>query len=137
MKNHITWLVGFLAFFSILSCDDILECIVNVNPEINETSLEPGRINEPYYDRITAEINNEVADDFYEYFFEVVGDLPTGIEIEYRFREIRFYGIPEETGDFRLLVTLTIGAYDDGDEFDPNPTCDAQVEQVFWLRIRE
>ena len=121
----------------LVGCDDLYECIVDINPEINENTIRTATINEPYFQRITAEINNEVADDFYEYFFDVVGELPDGIEIEYHYRRIELSGVPTEPGNFRFLVTLTIGAYDDGEEFDPNPTCDAEIERAFILTVAE
>ncbi len=45
------------------SCDEIYECLLDINPEIHKRQLSVAVIGESYYEIITAEINNEVNDD--------------------------------------------------------------------------
>ena len=130
-------LLLFFSFFFLLSCEDALECLFGINPEINETSVASATLDQEYFQRITAEIDNEVNDDAYFYYFDVFGELPLGIEVLYFPREIQLVGVPEETGEFGFSVYLTIEGYDDGFEYDPNPTCADGTNRAFTLVVNE
>jgi len=86
----------FIVFsiFFLLSCEDAFECLIGRNPEINEAVVADAQLGQEYFQRITAEIDNEVNDDDYFYYFEVFGELPIGIDIIYFRREIQLVGVP-------------------------------------------
>lgn len=50
------------SFLVLYSCEELFECILGLEPEINESRVEPAKLGEPYLAKITAEINNEVND---------------------------------------------------------------------------
>jgi len=126
-------LFGLLLF----SCENFLECLIQIDPEIDQAIVKDGTIHEPYYQIISAHVKNDPEDDFYEYFFDVYGNLPEGLSIQYNFRNIEIYGTPVESGIFRFTVAVAIGAYDDGAYYDPNPTCNGVAEKTFEFRIAE
>ncbi|WP_115461987.1 hypothetical protein [Winogradskyella aurantiaca] len=132
MKRNVAYLLSFLI---LVSCDNFWECLIKVNPEINELQIQQAYIDRPYSQFITAHITNEPSDDYYEYFFEVLGPLPEGLDIWYDYRSVEIFGIPKETGVYRLTVLLTIGAYDDGEYYDANPTCDGTTQRSFVLEV--
>ena len=121
----------------IFTCDNAWDCLLNINPEINEKTIQPALKGVPYSQLITADITNDPLDEFYEFFFEVIGPLPQGLDIHFNNRSIEIYGVPEETGIYRLTVTVDIGSYDNGDDFDPNPTCNGFIQRTFVLNVLE
>ncbi|RNC87030.1 MAG: hypothetical protein ED556_06300 [Winogradskyella sp.] len=135
MKSKTT-LFFLLTFFTLSSCDEALECVFGVNPEINESVISSGFLDEPYQQRITAEVDNDANDNSYDYFFEVFGDLPAGIEVLFFPREIRLIGRPEEAGSFDFTVYLSVESFQDG-FFDASPTCDDVVSKDFTLFVNE
>ncbi|MEM9076611.1 MAG: hypothetical protein AAGC43_06205 [Bacteroidota bacterium] len=125
--------IGSFAFlFS--GCDEIFECVFNINPEINERQLLVGVVGERYRERITAQINNEVNDNDYDYFFDVIGDLPPGIFVDFNRRSVDIFGIPEESGDYRFQVELFVERFDING-FDGSPTCSESTVREFTLQV--
>jgi hypothetical protein len=94
------------------------------------------KLNLPYNQVITAEVKNDAFDDAYDYFFDVVGDLPQGLEIIYFYRRIEIVGTPLETGRFNFTVYLSVELFEDG-YVDPSPTCSDEVSRTFTLLISE
>ena len=90
-----------------------MDCIINVRPELHDVNLKDGRIDYYYFDKITAEIKNEPNDNSYDYYFDVYGDIPAGLDIIYDYREVIFEGIPTESGRFTFRVHLNVDPYDD------------------------
>ncbi|MGX1929083.1 hypothetical protein [Flagellimonas sp. 2504JD4-2] len=120
--------------FIFYSCDEIYECVFNINPEIHQKQLLVGVVDERYEDFITAEISNEVNDNDYDYFFDVIGQLPPGIFYDVNRRSIEFFGIPEETGTYRFQVELFVEAYD-YDGIDRSPTCSESTIRDFTIQV--
>ncbi|NAY90747.1 hypothetical protein GTQ34_02345 [Muricauda sp. JGD-17] len=126
-------LVTCVALF-VNSCDEVYECIFNINPEIHDRSLEIGFLGERYYDIITAEISNEVNDNDYFYDFEIFGELPPGIFYDINRRSIEFFGVPEDVGNYRFRVELFVESYD-YDGFDGSPTCSDSAVRDFVIQV--
>lgn len=124
------------AFLLLVSCEDALECLFGIRPEINETAITTAFLDEPYEQRITAEVDNDPNDNAYDYFFEVYGDLPAGIDLLFFAREIRIVGTPEEAGNFDFTVFLWVERFEDG-FYDTSPTCGDEVSRDFTLVVNE
>jgi len=122
---------------TVCSCDEIYECLFDINPEIHKKQLSVATLGESYFERITAEINNEVNDDDYLYYFEVVGELPLGIYFERNRRSISFYGTPEVLGTYRFRVELFVDYSYDYDSFDNSPTCEESTSERFTIIVEE
>lgn len=142
MKQYIP-IILLISFFSFTSCEDILDCIINVRPELHDKTLAIGNVDEFYSENITAEIKNEVRDNDYDYYFNVSGQLPEGIEVFYdTYREVFFEGVPKESGRFRITVSLEVVAlqdfyYDDfGNERYHDPLCSDNTSKTYYLAIR-
>ena len=115
-------------------CDEIYECVFNINPEIHDKPLEIGLVGERYRDFVTAEISNEVNDNDYDYYFDVFGELPPGIFFDVHRRSIEFYGTPEERGVYRFKVELSVESYD-YDGYDGSPTCSDSTVREFVIQV--
>ncbi|WP_222984351.1 hypothetical protein [Flagellimonas meishanensis] len=120
--------------FLFSGCDEVYECIFNINPEIHDRPLEIGLVGERYYGIITAEISNEVNDNDYFYDFDIIGELPPGIFFDVNRRSIEFFGIPEEVGNYRFRVELFVESYD-YDGFDGSPTCSDSAVRDFVIQV--
>lgn len=138
-----TTIIILTSFFLLTTCDDLLDCIINVSPELHDKTLLVGNVDEYYSDNITAEIKNEVNDNGYDYYFDVSGNLPEGIEVFYdTYRKVVLKGIPRESGRFRFTVYLDVVAlegyyYDDfGNEVHDDPLCTDSVSKTYVLAIR-
>lgn len=123
-------------FLVLVSCEDALECALGIRPEINETAITTAFVDEVYEQRITAEVNNTANDNAYNYFFEVYGDLPAGIDVLFLAREIRIVGTPLEAGNFDFTVFLWVERFENG-FYDTSPTCGDEVSTNFTLVVNE
>lgn len=118
--RHYSLIILLFSFFSLTNCEDIVDCIINVRPELADKALATGSFDNYYYDRITAQIKNEPRDNDYEYYFNVVGKLPRGIEVIYYDREVVFEGTPLETGRFSFEIFLEVNPYYNTYNYDGN-----------------
>ncbi|ARV08838.1 hypothetical protein BTO05_03980 [Winogradskyella sp. PC-19] len=135
MKSKL-YLPLLLSFFVLTSCEEFLECAFDIDPEINENTIASATLGEEYFQIITAEVDNAANDNAFDYFFEIYGDIPEGIDIIYFARRIEFIGRPLETGTFNFRVYLYVESFRDG-YFDSSPTCSDDVSKDFSLVVVE
>lgn len=135
MKSKFTFLL-LITSLTLSSCDEALECVFGLEPEINETSISSATLNQPYRERITAEVDNAANDNSFDYFFDVIGELPIGVDIVFFARRIELIGIPEEAGAFDFTVYLSVERFEDG-FLDTSPTCSDDVSRDFTLFVNE
>ena len=137
-NNYIIYFFLFMSFTLINSCDDIIDCIINKNPVLNDKDLKVGTVNEFYSDYISAEIENEPNDNSYNYYFGVSGNLPIGLEWYVENRKVVFEGIPLETGSFEFKIELLVsgGGYWDSetDTWDED-LCNDSTSGKFTITI--
>lgn len=107
MKKHIL-LLFCLSIIAFTSCEDILECVINRSPELPDKSFTVGYRQQMYYDEFDAEIKNEPRDNIYDYYFELVGDLPDGIDLYIDYRTVSFEGVPQNRGVFEFTLYLDV-----------------------------
>ncbi|WP_397362550.1 hypothetical protein [Olleya sp. R77988] len=107
MKKLVT-LCFCLSILSFTSCEDILECVINRRPELPDISLEEGYLQQIYNQQFDAGIKNEPRDNNYDYYFELVGDLPDGLDMYIDFRTVIFEGIPLNRGVFEFTLYLDV-----------------------------
>jgi len=104
------------------SCEDVFDCIIERSPELPNKVFKIGQINQYYYEAFDAEIKNEPRDNDYEYYFDIVGELPNGFELLINFRTVSILGVPESEGVYEFTVFLDVVPplhYDeDGYEYD-------------------
>jgi len=97
-----------ILFISLSACQDIIDCIINVRPELPDKVLKTGDIEQYYFDEFNAGIKNEPRDDDYDYYFEFYGDLPEGLEIFFNNKNVAIEGTPIESGLFTFTLYLTV-----------------------------
>ena len=101
-----------LAPILLFGCQDILECVINRHPELQDKRLNVGNKDQIYYDFINAQIKNEPLDDSYDYYFHISDNLPPGLEVFVDFRTIVIEGVPEAAGTYHVDVSLRVQQYD-------------------------
>jgi len=65
--------------FFITGCQELIDCIINVSPELPDKTFKTGKVGELYHDELLAGINNQPNDDDYNYYFDFSGNLPEGL----------------------------------------------------------
>ena len=115
------------AVLSLGSCayvaDDIFDCIINSRPVLRSDGLEDGTVDTFYSDYVYGEIENNPNDDNFDYYFDVYGNLPNGVDWYVDYRTVVFEGIPTRPGRYHFTVELWVegplvwneatGVYDD------------------------
>lgn len=142
MKQYIPIILLF-SFFTLSNCEDVVDCIINVRPELQDKVLAIGFVDEFYFDSIAAEVKNDAQDNNYDYYFNVSGRLPEGIEVFYdTYREVTFEGVPKESGRFRITVSVEVVAldayyYDDfGNEIFDDNLCEDYTSKTYVLAVK-
>lgn len=121
-----------------LSCDDILECIINRSPEIPDTSFGVGNVNGYYYQELTSEIKNEPRDDAYVYTYEIYGDLPAGLEMHTNNRTLSIEGMPMASGTYIFTIYLYVDPpeyYDEDSGSYEDALCSKSTSKKFTIII--
>lgn len=135
-------IVLLLSVSIFLSCeevvDELIDCIINKGPVLSMKLLEGGKLNTNYYEYIEASIQNEPSDNDYEYYFDITGDLPNGVEVIIDYRKVIFEGIPGEVGTFDFTVHVTAAGPEywdeESDTFDDN-LCYYSNSKNYSIRI--
>ena len=130
-----------LTILSFISCQDILECIINRHPELPNKTLELAQVNQFYTESIQAEIKNEPMDDSYEYYFTIDGNLPRGIDSYIDYRTIVFEGVPLVAGTYKFTLRLSVEqGYNYSEECENNfndcdGLCSESTSQVYTIIV--
>jgi hypothetical protein len=106
--KQLTNFLFFVSFLCIYSCEDIFECIINRRPELANKTLAIAHVDQFYSEVITADIKNEPYDDGYDYYFNIEGQLPRGIEYYIEYRKVILEGIPLVSGNYNFKVRLSV-----------------------------
>lgn len=126
-----------------LIIDEAYDCLDNDKPEFDVKTLPEATLNEEYSAEITAYLVREPNDSWYQYEFELDGDLPQGVELitaDYS-RTALIYGVPTEYGDFKFNLKVRVfepdsryeddsESYDDGDDL-----CSNTVDRDYHLVV--
>lgn len=134
MKN----ILFVLVFVLCLSCENILECIINRSPEIPDTSFDVGNVNGYYYQELTSEIKNEPRDDAYDYSYEIYGNLPDGLEMFANHRTLSIEGMPQASGTFTFTIYLYVDPpeyYDEDSGKYEDALCSRSTSKKFSIII--
>ena len=131
----------FSTFLLFMSCQDILECVINRHPELSSKTLAYAQINHLYSETIKAEIKNEPMDDNYDYYFSIDGNLPRGIDYYVDYRTIVFEGEPYLTGTYKFTIRLSVEqSYNYSEECENNfndcdGLCSESTSQVYTIIV--
>lgn len=106
--KRILSLLFCLSFIMFISCDHILDCVINRRPELPEKSFQEGFVYQFYHQEFDAHIKNEPLDNNYGYNFVIEGELPDGLEMFASYRTLSFEGFPESTGTYKFTIFLYV-----------------------------
>lgn len=132
----------FLSFLLTTSCENTLDCIINVRPVLAHKSMETGLVGQYYSDNITAEIKNEPRDNDYDYYFDVRGNIPEGLDVIFDYREIFIEGTPTKSGRYTFTVFLDVDPLDSyyfdefGNERYDDALCTDNTSKTYTIHIK-
>jgi len=141
MKKTVSFGLLFIIILFFISCQDVLECVVNRHPELSNKTLAIAQINEFYSESIQAEIKNEPMDDSYNYYFSIDGNLPRGIDSYIDYRTVVFEGIPLVAGTYRFTVRLSVSQQNNYSEDcennfnDCDGLCKESTSQTYTINV--
>lgn len=137
-------LLVFFFLFPLNSCDqivdEILDCVINRGPVLSKKIFQGGYLGEFYSEYVRAEVQNDPSDNAYDYYFDVFGSLPAGIEVVYEYRKVTFQGVPVELGNFEVTVTVYVEGPEDWDEETDSwddDLCYHTYSDTYTIRIHE
>jgi hypothetical protein len=134
MKTY-RFLLFFLCFPFLFSCEDTLGCLIPKEPELENKEFPIATIEEYYAVALNAEINNEPRDDDYDYFFSVDG-LPLGLEFFTDFRTISIEGVPEVAGTFRITIFVDVdGPFRPMINEEPEILCNYSTSKTYTIIV--
>lgn len=129
MRKSLILISLSVVLFSFYGCQDILECVINRKPVLSDTGINTAQLNANFFAKITGEIKNEPRDNAYFYYYDVVGDLPDGLDVFFDYRDVIIEGVPRAKGRYRFTVNLEVEQVDDYCENDLND-CDGLCERL-------
>ena len=141
MKQSILIILLF-SFFSFNSCENVVDCIINVRPVLSDKKLAIGGVNQYYSEIISAQIKNEPQDDAYDYYFDVRGEIPDGLEVIIDYRDVYIEGMPTKAGRYTFTVYLDVDAlneyyYDEnGNERFDDSLCTDNTSKTYTIAIK-
>jgi len=94
--------------------------------------LRIGAVGRNYYETISANVKNDPNDDYYQYRFQVTGNLHQGLQYYAEGNKLVITGVPEETGtvNFQLKVEVTL----DDEELG---ICTETAKSTYELTVNE
>lgn len=132
----------FLSFFTFTNCENVVDCIINVRPVLSDEKLAFGGVNQYYSEKIYAEIKNEPQDNAYNYYFDVRGNIPDGLDVIIDYREVFIEGTPTKAGRYTFTVYLDVdppdGYYydEDGNERYDDSLCSDSTSRTYTIAIK-
>lgn len=97
-----------LAILLSFSCETVVDCLLKINPYIEDKNLSYGNTMQSYEDFIIVRVENAADENYTINTISIEGDLPPGISSTYNDRKISFTGIPTQFGTFNFKVTVVL-----------------------------
>ncbi len=141
MKQSILIILLF-SFFSFNSCENVVDCIINVRPVLSDKKLAIGGVNQYYSEIISAQIKNEPQDNAYDYYFDVRGKIPDGLEVIIDYRDVYIEGMPTKAGRYTFTVYLDVDPlneyyYDEyGNQRYDDSLCTDSTSKTYTIAIK-
>jgi hypothetical protein len=127
------YLIITVFLLPLLSCEAIINDAINCGPKdavLEKKQLRVGKLNSNYVDSIKASVKNEPGDEDYPYNFFIDGDFPKGIYAEVHRNRLDIIGVPTETGNFRINITVSVN-------FGEDPTCYKSTTESYTITVTE
>jgi hypothetical protein len=132
MKNRLQK-VSLLFTFLFFSCESIIDCVLKIEPFIEEKNLNNGIVMQSYTDFITIGIQNRNDENYEIDSVTIEGNLPTGISSSYSYRKVTFSGTPTTAGIYNFNLTIIVR---DKDEDSNNDNlCGNTVSKSYQITI--
>lgn len=122
----------------LLSCEAIIECVINRRPVMPNKIFDEGAVGYFYTDEFTSEIKNEPQDNDYDYFYTFYGDLPEGLEFYTDYRTVIIEGTPIEQGVFEFTIYLDVDPpeyYDEDSGEYEDSLCSSSTSKDFTIVV--
>jgi hypothetical protein len=113
----ISRIVAIVALLFMSSCDELADCVASASPQLQSLNFPRAVVGAAYDQGVTAEIRNDSNDNAYQYYFNIIGSLPPGIETYVNGRTIHFAGIPTTAGRYEFTLSVRV---DPPQSYDPD-----------------
>ena len=101
-------LVLLLSLLFLIGCEN-LDCIIIIKPILPDKTFAIGELDVEYFDKLSASIKHSNNEKNYNFYFDISGELPPGIEVlGDNCRALYFQGTPVEKGTFTFYILVQI-----------------------------
>ncbi len=116
--------ISLFVLLTFTGCDVLADCLINGRAALYDKDFPTATSGNYYSEKVGAEVKDEPLDNDYYYMFDVTGEVPPGILYSVDYREIHFYGIPQEPGTYNFTIHLDVDHKDSyrNDCFDKDKT---------------
>jgi len=130
--NHLKKAI-FLFTFLLFSCESVVDCILKLEPYIEEKNLSNGIVMQSYNDFIVVRVQNGNDENYLIDSITIEGDLPIGVSSSYSYRKTTFSGTPTVAGVYNFNITIVVKYKDDNTNNDN--LCGNTVSKSYQITI--
>lgn len=123
----------FLLSFLLLSCESIVDCLLKIEPYLEDKNLSNGIVMQSYNDFIVVGIQNGNDENYWIDSVTIEGNLPTGVSSSYDYRKITFSGTPTVAGVYNFNVKIIV--VDNNDDTNNDNLCGNTVSKSYQITI--
>ena len=103
-----SWVLLFGLIF-LTGCESVIDCNQGINPSLEEKQLQEAIRAQAYHETISVDILNSGDTNFAISEVEVIGDLPTGLEVTGNGLTITIQGTPLSIGPSTFEIKVRVG----------------------------
>ena len=125
----------FALFFITLGCSNVVNCLIKIEPNLEEDGFNDGVVSQNYEEYIDVDMLNAGNSNYAINTLEITGDLPIGIEAYYNDMRIYFNGIPTTIGTYNFDVKVIVEYIGDSDNENDDNLCGNTVSGSYTIKI--
>jgi hypothetical protein len=110
-KPSIFKIVILCSFIIVTGCQEVLDCIAGIKPNLIEKELATGSISQHYNDNVAFEMEHADTEDYFINDLSIEGNLPPGIGNFITQNAITFNGMPTNTGEYEFIIKITVSPH--------------------------
>ncbi|WP_313804019.1 putative Ig domain-containing protein [Flavobacterium sp.] len=130
MKKIFTLLSLILLTSTFSGCEVLADCLINGRAKLYDRTFPTATVGNYYSEKVGSEVTNEPNDDNYYYNFDVAGEIPPGLVYSFDYRDVHFYGVPDEPGTYTFTIYLNVDHKDIYEEDCFNDDTDSKTYSI-------
>lgn len=125
----------FALFFITLGCNDVVNCLIKIEPTLEEDGFNDGIVSQNYEEFIDVNMQNASNSDYSINTLEITGDLPIGVDAYYNGMRVYFSGIPTTIGTYNFNVKVIVEYTGDSDNENDDHLCGNTINGSYTIKI--